>query len=208
MRRLGSRAWLVGLASLAAGLSLAPVAIAHVVKASGPYRIELGWGNEPALAGSDNFVQADVADRAGEPVAVPAGALSVVVSYGSQATTEPLDPTEERGELRAQLVPTLPGSYAFEVTGTIAGHTVDVRAACGEGTFDCVENGASADFPVESPSPAELGRRLEREAARADDARQEADHAKTIAIVALALAALFLAASVGLAWRRRRSSPS
>jgi hypothetical protein len=194
------------LATLAAALVAVPAASAHVVKASGPYRLEIGWGDEPPLAGSGNFVQAAVADASGSAVEVPAGALSAEVSYGADATTIPLVPTEAPGELRGELVPTRPGAYAFEITGAIAGHTVDVRAACGEATFDCVESGAGAEFPVNDPSNGELALRLESEAGRAKDAGERADDARTLAIAALALAALALAGAAALALRGRHGS--
>jgi hypothetical protein len=207
MRRPGRRAWLVILASLVATLAVAAVAQAHVTRASGPYRLEFGWGNEPPLAGSDNFVQVTVTTAAGAPVAVPAGALTVEVSYGREATTVPLVPTEKAGELRGELVPTLAGAYAFEITGALAGHTVDARAACGsQGSFECVEGASSADFPVKDPSASEIAQRLESESAQVDDARDHADRAMTLAIAALALAAVALAASAAMAVRRRRGS--
>ena len=157
------RAWLLALALPAAALAIAPAATAHVTKASGPYRLEIGWGNEPALAGSVNFVQVETTNASGAPVAVPAGALTAEVTYGERAKTVPLVPTEEPGELRGGLIPSLPGSYAFEVTGTLQGNTVDVRATCGEATFECVESAASVEFPVTSPTTGEVAQRLDRE---------------------------------------------
>lgn len=61
-------------------LATAPAASAHVTEASGPFRVELGWGSEPPLAGQANSVEVGVSDAAGAPIAVPAGALSVEVA--------------------------------------------------------------------------------------------------------------------------------
>ena len=208
MRRAGRRARLAVLAILAVTLATVPAASAHVVKDSGPYRLEIGWGDEPPLVGSDNFVQVGVADASGAPVAVPAGALTVEVSSGADATTLPLVPSEEAGELRAQLVPTRPGAYTFAIDGAIAGHTVDARAACGETSFECVEPRSGAEFPVRDPLTGEIAQRLESEAARTDDAGERADDARTLAIAALALAAVALATSAAVLRGRRRGGRS
>jgi hypothetical protein len=198
----------VGLVLLTA--MAASSASAHVVKRSGPFDVKLGWGNEPALAGADNFVEAEVSDAAsGAPVAIPAGRLSVEVSYGGKAITRPLDPDEEGDGMRAELIPTQPGVYTFHITGTAAGRTLDVRATCSESTFNCVEDSGGIEFPVKEPSAPELAQRLSRESGRAETAADTADSAKALASAALAIAALAGAAVLAMAllgWRRRRQS--
>jgi hypothetical protein len=188
---------------LASGL-IAPVVSAHVEKESGRFRVELGWGVEPPLVGGDNFVQVEVADSAGRPVAVPPGALAVEVTYGASAVTLPLAPAEAPGELRAELVPTRPGTYAFHVSGTVGGHSLDVAAGCSDATFECVEEASGAEFPVKDPSSGELAQRLLRESERVRQAADDADSARSIAVVALALAAAALATAVGVGLRGRR----
>src|SRR4051812_23086264 len=128
--RLGRRSTC---AAAALFLSLVAAAGAHVSESSGPYRLTLGWGNEPAISGSENHVSVAVADRSGAPVAVPAGALDVDVSFGGEATTLPLLPSERRGELRAVIVPTRPGTYGFHVSGRLGGKAIEARATCGGG---------------------------------------------------------------------------
>lgn len=190
-------------------LLTATTAAAHVEKESGPFRVELGWGVEPPLTGLDNFVQVEVADSAGAPVAVPAGALSVEVSYGASAVTRPLVPAEEPGELRAELVPTRPGTYAFHVSGTVDGRAVEVSATCSETTFECVEDSSGAEFPVKDPSSGELAQRLLRESERVEQYRDDAGSALNRATGAflLAAAALATAVGVGLRGRRKRGRP-
>ena len=84
------------LVSLAFGLA---AAAAHVIKQSGPFEVELGWGVEPPQAGAENLVEVTVSGAGGAAVAVPAGALSVEVIYDGKAVTLPLTPTEEPGVL-------------------------------------------------------------------------------------------------------------
>jgi hypothetical protein len=186
-------------------LALSPNASAHVVETSGPYRVTMGWGEEPALSGERNFVEVEVADAGGAPVRVPAGALTVEVSFAGAVRTLPLEPAEDGG-LRAVLVPTRPGTYAFHVTGTLRGSPVDVRATCSERTFDCIEDAAAFQFPAREPSTGEVAQRADRETARATrDAQDSADDARTLALVAVIVAALALVAAVVLGLRGRRA---
>src|SRR5436190_17965321 len=96
---------------------------AHVEKRSGPFRVTMGWGVEPPYSGSLNYVEVEVADRAGDPVEVPPGALDVEVTFGTALTTLPLVPAGAPGSLRATIIPTLPGTYAFHLTGTLRGRS-------------------------------------------------------------------------------------
>ena len=205
-RRWG-RARVVLLITFSALLALAaPGASAHIVKDAGPLSIALGWGNEPPLTGLANFVEVGVSTRAGAPLPIAAGKLSVEVTYGSAALTLPLIPSEEPGELRADLIPTRSGTYAFHVSGTVRGQTLDVSATCSEGGLECVEESAGIEFPVQDPSRGELAERLGREADRVGEADDSADSAKRIAVIALALAAVATVAALGPAIRRRRKN--
>jgi hypothetical protein len=194
----------VAAVSLLAPALFTSTASAHVEKASGPFRVELGWGVEPPLTGLDNFVQVEVADAGGAPITVPAGALSVEVAYGASAVTLPLVPGEGPGELRAELVPTRPGAYSFDVSGRLRGRSLAVSASCSESTFECVEDASGAEFPVKDPSSGELAERLLRESERVREAREDADSAHSTAVAALALAAAALATAVGVGLRGRR----
>lgn len=195
-----------GIAVLVAVLAVASAASAHVTETSGPFSVELGWGSEPPLTGLDNFVEVTVSSRSGAPVTVPAGALSVAVSYAGKSVTLPLVPGEEAGTLRAELVPTRPGTYAFRVSGAVEGRRLEVAATCSEASFECVEDGSSIEFPVKDPSVGELAERQAREAGRVANATDSADSAKRTALLALALAAASLALGVGFAFRARRGS--
>jgi hypothetical protein len=153
----------------------------------------------------DNSVEVEVSEAHGGPVNVPAGALSVEVTYGDAAVSLPLVPTEQRGLLLGDLVPTRAGVYSFHVTGSVREKALDVRATCSKATFECVEENSSAQFPVGEPSNGELAVRLSRESARAQRADDAADSARTLAIVAVALAAVAVAFAVRAARRSSRS---
>jgi hypothetical protein len=153
-----------------------------------------------------NAVEVTVSDAAGAPVAVPAGALSVEVGYGSSTKTLPLVPDGEPGELRAPIVPTRPGTYAFHVSGAVRGRPLDVGAACSEATFECVEESAAIEFPAQDPSTGELADRLSRESDRVGQAQESADSAKRTATIALALAVVVILGAAAMAVARRRGS--
>jgi len=190
-------------AVLAALLTFAAApARAHVTERAGAFEVELGWGVEPPRLGAENFVEVDVADAAGKPVAVAAGALSVEVVYGDAAVTLPLETTDVPGALEARITPTRPGTYGFHVSGSVQGKPLDASATCSESTFECVEAGGSAQFPVADPSAGELAQRLSSEAERVADAGDRADRAQTLAIVALALTAVALALAARASRRR------
>src|SRR4051812_7092971 len=189
-------------------LALAPSASAHVVEASGPYRVSMGWGVEPALSGSQNFVDVGLTDAAGRPVIAPARSLTVQVTFGTAVKTLPLEPSDDPGGYRAVLVPTRPGTYGFHVSGTVRGGAVDVRATCSERTFDCVEDPAALQFPAREPSAGEVARRADREVARARRAADDsADGARNLALAALVVAVAALALAVILVVRARRPRP-
>jgi hypothetical protein len=184
-------------------LALSAPASAHVTKTSGQLRLSIGWGDEPPVAGSKNFVQVEVSDASGAPVAVPPGALDVQVSFGAAHVTLPLSPSERRGELRAPIVPTRPGSYALRVGGTLGGHGVRVGAACSDSTFDCVAPVSDVEFPVKDPSVGEIAQRVSRESARAENAADTADSARRVAIVAIAVAIAAIGLALALVLRDR-----
>src|SRR3954447_4302697 len=163
--------------SVAVGLVLAfgGAAQAHVVKRSGPFRVTMGWAVEPPYSGSLNHVEVEVADGAGDPVAAPPGALDVDVTFGKALASMPLFPAGAPGKLSATIIPTRPGTYAFHVTGTLGGRSVDAQATCGGATFDCVLEPVGIQFPAKEPTTGQLAQRVERGLPRAERAADKAD---------------------------------
>ncbi len=187
---------LAGLCSL----GFAAHASAHITKAVGPLRVSLGWGNEPAIAGLQNFVEVGVTESSGEPVS--SATLEVQVASAGARITLPVRPAEEAGSYAATLIPTRPGTYSFHLTGEARGHQIDVMATCSEATFDCVIPSSEVEFPIKDPSTAELAQRLSRQLPRAEQHGDGADQARVLAIAALGLAAV----AVAIALRGRRKS--
>jgi hypothetical protein len=197
---------LAAAAIAAVALTLPASAPAHVTKPANGFRVTMGWGNEPPLAGFENFVEVGVTDASGAPVRDLGSTAGVEVSFGGAQTVLPLVPSEVPGEFRAALVPTRPGTYAFHVTATANGEEIATGATCSDRTFDCVAAASEVAFPVKDPSIGELSERLARELPRVEQAADTAASARRIAIAAVVLAGLALAAALVFLVRGRRQS--
>lgn len=188
-----------------AAVSAASVtASAHERKTSGPYTLTIGWGDEPAFTGFRNAIEVDIVETAGGAVPDLTGAaMTVDVSFGDQHVTLPLRPVfRQPGKLRAFLVPTRAGTYAFHFSGTIKGLSIETTSTCSDTTFACVADAAAIQFPAKDPSTGQLAERMDRALPRADSASSSALTARIIAIAALIVAVLALA----LALRSRKDA--
>jgi hypothetical protein len=195
--------------AIALGMTLllirAVPAPAHEKRVVGPYRLTIGWGEEPVFTGSRNFVTVAVSDAADRPVTDPGASLAVEVAFGNERITLPLQPVRQRpDEFRAWLLPTRSGTYTFHITGMVKGQTIDATSTCSDKTFHCVTDVAEIQFPAKDPSTGQLAERVSRALPRAERAVDTAARARVIAIAAMAVAALALTASVVLAVQRRQ----
>src|SRR5262245_6960442 len=115
MKRTGVIGAVVGGAVLVSMLTAQP-AFAHEGRALGDLEMEVGWGTEPAYAGTENSVQLLLVHD-GQPVTDLGDTLTVVVSFGDRTQEFPIEPFFEEGEFgtpgdyRAWLIPTRAGTY-------------------------------------------------------------------------------------------------
>jgi hypothetical protein len=150
----------------------AGAATAHEERAVGRYSVVVGFGEEPAYAGTRNSVQVRVSDPAGKPVRDLGGTLDAMLMAGGQERKLPLEPAfgddwGTPGDYRAWFVPSVPGRYAVHLAGTIKGQRIDQVFTSGPGTFDDVQDPARASFPAtRTASAGELAQRLDRELPR------------------------------------------
>jgi hypothetical protein len=187
--------------------TISPSLGAHDAHVVGPYRIEIGWGDEPAFTGIRNAVFVEITEAAGgHPVDdLGGGSLSVEVSFGSERVVLPLQPGwGRRNELRAWLLPTRPGTYTFHITGRVKAQAVDITSTCSEKTFDCVLDLSAIQFPAKDPSPGQLAARVDRSEPRVEQAAAAAAGARTIGFAALALASFALVCALVPGFRRAR----
>ena len=215
--------------TLAAALALlalaAAPAAAHEQRAVGRYGVEVGFGDEPAYAGTRNSVQVLVRDPSGKPVTDLGDSVEVMVMAGGQQRVVPLEPAFDDdggtpGDYRAWFVPSAPGRYTFHLSGSIKGQKIDQTFTSGPGSFSDVLDPATATFPAtKSVSAAELAQRMDRELPRLSAAsqsalaasqaaerraRHDADQARLIGLGGLAAGLLgVLLAGLALARSRR-----
>ena len=189
------------IATALAGLILlgpAADASAHITKVVGPLRVSIGWGNEPAIAGLQNFVEVGVTDASGRPVS--SANLEVQVAAAGARTSLPVRPGEEPGAYAATLIPTRPGTYSFHLTGRPTGRDRPGHDLL-RGDLRLRRPRLRGRVPCQGPLGGELAQRLSRELPRAEQGGDGAEQAKTIAIAALAVAAVAIA--LGLRSRRK-----
>jgi hypothetical protein len=208
--------------ALAAAMVMIPagIASAHEERQIGPYTVAVGFGSEPAYAGTENSVQMFLHVTKSDAAVVDLGpTLNVVVSYGNQSmpamTMEPAFEVGESGtpgDYRAFFIPTRPGNYSFHFTGEIKGTKVDETFTSGPKTFSSVTDPSSVEFPAKDPTNGELGVAVQRLQTRVDgliasqqkaasdasSANDAASSAKSLATVALIVGGLLGLAGIVL----------
>jgi hypothetical protein len=207
-RTRGLRAVVV--ATVAVGVLIVPAgaAQAHESREVGDLTLVVGWSNEPAYAGFGNEVQVVVSETQGERP-VDDGELQAEVVFGdSGATTQvTLDPAfDSPNEYLGYIIPTRPGTYTFNVTGTVGGQTIEETFTSGPDTFNDIQNPSDAEFPEQDPTRGEIAEALERLSGRVEElsaSEEPADEGTDVALwVAIGAAVLALIA-IGVAARRR-----
>ena len=126
--------------------------LAHESVTVGDYEIEVGWVNEPPVAGQLNGIEIHVSNTSSgehEPVE-DVSSLTVTVSYGGQSKELTLEPLGEDtpGQFQAAMLPTIPGQYTIIFGGQLGDTPVDAHVE--------PEEVASADtiqFPGSYPAP-------------------------------------------------------
>jgi hypothetical protein len=193
-------------------LLLAGPALAHGSYEHGDIAILTGFATEPAFAGQPNAVQLEISKGGKAVTDLRQGDVKVEVSFGGQSTSLTLEPQFEVGEwgtpgdYRAAFIPTQPGKYTFHISGTVDGEKVDYSMTSGPATFSEVEDPGPAMFPaVDAPSTADLSTKIDAASARTDTsisaAQDAADNARTVAIVAIVIAAVAIVLGI-IGWRR------
>ena len=206
----------IALPALFVALSAAP-ASAHELKKDGAYDLLVGFGNEPAFLGQQNFVQIFVHDLHGNPVKNINTLKVAVEAQGKSmniAVVPSFDPDSglgTQGEYDAFFFPTALGKYTFHLTGTINGQKIDESFTSGPDTFSEVEDPTTVQFPNRVPTLEAVSTRLVQESQRTseeiDAAQASADSAasgaKTIAWVGVIVGVLGLGTAIVALTRRR-----
>ena len=127
-KNLFMSACLIALTALLAGYQ---TVLAHETITVGDYEIEIGWLNEPPVAGQQNAIAVNVSNTGGgeaQPVE-DISALVVGISYGGQSKTLTLEPFGEDtpGQFVAPILPTVPGQYTVTFSGQLGDTPVDAQ---------------------------------------------------------------------------------
>jgi hypothetical protein len=127
-------------------------AYAHISKTFGNFTVEVGWGNEPPLAGDMNTVTISVAkgpEGNSEPILNALGDVVSSIKYGTLTENLNFVPSETAdGLYEAKVIPTRTGSsYALVLNGTIQGQAVSAEIP-----LDNVESKDKFSFPHNSSS--------------------------------------------------------
>lgn len=199
----------VPFAALTVVMSFASPAVAHEERKVGSHIFVVGFGIEPAFAGTVNSLELFVNEAKGGDPVVEKVELQVEISFGDQTVTYEMEPSfivgvfGEPGHYEAHFLPTRAGTYSVHFTGNIHGEEVDEVFTSGPDTYGPMEDPASVAFPVQDPSNAELNDLLTREVTRLSD---DVDSANLIAYIAIAVGAIALLG--GLLMRRPRKAGS
>ena len=153
-RRVFIMACLMSLIALLTGYQ---TALAHDSVTVGDYELELGWVNEPPVAGQQNAIVVNVSNTSGgeaQPVE-DVSSLTVTVSYGDQSKVLTLQPLGEEtpGQFVAPILPTIPGQYTITLGGKLGETDVSVDVEPEE-----VQPADTLQFPIVQSAQPEGGR--------------------------------------------------
>ena len=190
-------------------VGVAGPASAHERREVGQQVFVVGFGEEPAYAGQPNSVQLVLSDLKERPVTDLGDSLSVEVVFSDQRTKLSLEPRfvvgvfGEPGDYRAYFVPSRPGRFTFQFSGTVKGQRVEETFTSGPKTFDDVQDPVEQTFPVKDPTTGQLAERLDREVARLERSNDNDGMARALGIAGVAVG--LVAVVVALVTLRRRT---
>lgn len=119
-------------------------AFAHQTKKFGNINIEVGWANEPSLAGQLNTVTVGITTASdNKPVPNAVGQLQATIKKGGETKALDLLPQEQEGLYGAQVIPSQIGQYELVLKGTVSGQAVD-----GSIPLDDVADPKQLSFPA------------------------------------------------------------
>jgi hypothetical protein len=106
--------------------TILPHAFAHQTMNFGSISIEVGWANEPSLAGQLNTITVGVSNASdNKPIPNAVGQLQTTIKKGGETKTLDLLPQEQEGLYGAQIIPGQIGQYQLLVKGTVNGQSVN-----------------------------------------------------------------------------------
>lgn len=144
---------LIGAVVMCLLLPVLPAA-AHGSVAAGDYTVEIGFVNEPPLAGYPNTLVVIVTNhKANAPVIGLQDTLQGELINGASRLKVKLEPVEGAdGTYQAAVLLTDAGDYTCHVTGSIEKLPVDISMTSGPTTFNSTVPPSDISFPRQQPS--------------------------------------------------------
>jgi hypothetical protein len=131
--------------------------LAHESITVGDYTVEIGWLNEPVVAGQQNAIVVNVSTTGDEQPVEDVSGLTVMISYGGQNKDLALQPLGEDspGQFAAPILPTIAGQYTIQLGGVLGETVVDVEVEPEE-----VQSASTLQFPSLQPAPQSSGNEM------------------------------------------------
>jgi len=189
---------------LIAAFMLPGAALAHERRtiANGKYDVVVGWDVEPTYADLKNAASIRIM-QAGTtaPVTGADKTLKLAIRQGASTRDFPLRAAfGQDGYYLADIVPTRVGDYQWIFTGSLNGDQVNETFDSADGKFDGVQAPTALQFPLALSDPAQS-------TAAVQAAQSDAQSARTLAYVGIAVGILGLLAGVS-AWFFRPRAPA
>lgn len=129
-----------------------PPAFAHQTMNLSGFNFEVGWANEPSLAGQLNTVTVGISNATdNSPVPNAVGQLEATIKKGSETKNLDLLPQEQEGLYGAQIIPGQIGQYELVLKGTVSGQSIN-----GSVPLDDVADPKELTFPSTASSDSQL----------------------------------------------------
>ncbi|MBV9326166.1 MAG: hypothetical protein JO352_20575 [Chloroflexi bacterium] len=186
--------------SLLLVLMLAPgTALAHERRTigNGKYDVVVGWSGEPTYVGQMNQATIRIMNAGTTtPVTGAEKTLKLAIRQGASTQAFPLKAAfGQDGYYTADIMPTRVGDYQWIFTGDINGDAINETFDTADGKFDAVQEMTGVQFPVALGDPAQ-------NAASVQAAQADAQSARTLAFIGIALGVIGVLVGVG-AWFMR-----
>ncbi len=197
------------LAVVALPLTQPGTASAHERRTIGKYQLVVGWLNEPSFSGQMNSIdlRVSIPSEDNKPVVGLQDTLKAVVSTGGGARTLPVELKPRfnvPGAYNGNLLPTRPGAFLFQFSGTVEGTPINETFESGPGRFNDVESTEALQFPDKIADTSAVTNQVQ-------DLRDEVSSARNLAMGGLTAGVIGIlvgVAGVAMALSRREPAPA
>ena len=179
---------------LTALLALTPARVlAHQAKALGDYEVEVGFQNEPAIAGQMNALEFFATTKSGQKVEGLEKTVKFEVQAGGKTKAIAVEPVEgDPGHYLGVFMPTLVGDYVFHMTGKINDLAVDETFESGPGRFSAVTPAEDVQFPNALPGTDQLAAQMAAQDAKVNQAQTFGVIGIVVGLIGIALGGMSL----------------